>query len=80
MSAWHRSSEWSASVSSGWYVILSWLSANAVAAAEAADSAGVAGRGAGYGGREAGGAGSKSCETLKISGGGSVGQDARSEL
>lgn len=60
--------------------MLSWLSAKAAAAAEAADSAGVAGLGAGYGGNEAGGADSNNCETLKISGAGSFGHDARSEL
>jgi hypothetical protein len=39
MSAWHRRSECKASVIKGWYVILSWLSAKAVAAAEAASRA-----------------------------------------
>jgi len=77
MSAWQRRRLCRASVMRGWYVILSWLSAKAVAAAEAADSDEL--RGGGYGGREAGGAASKSWETLKISGGGSLGHDARSE-
>ena len=55
--------------------MLSWLSAKAVAAADAIDW----GLGAGYGGSEAGGAASKSCDTLKISGGGNLGHEARSE-